>query len=307
MSDSLSHHYFKVVKTGFQYASTAFVTEKKKYRRKQIFKTLLYTIVHHQTARKWFEILASNNMQSVVQKRPRLYMKPFRPYISSKWNKKRVINVILDSYDFIRQKQLTQIIDQENFILANFNMKDDVAARILICYDEKLRKEGEFVIKFVCEQLGGVISMSSISFEQDKGEWICRIGCIQGNHLLPPESTKQAQLMMHGLRPKVLMIFCIQTICQHFGITGIFGAGDQILAHNKKHAIHIPWIHKLKFSYDLIWKEEGGELGDDGFYSIPCIPKRKSIEEMKVHKRAYYRRRYELENEISNQIKQSLS
>jgi len=306
MKPVLSYNFWEAIKTGLRYANSAFLTEKKKYQKKQSNKTLLYTIIYNKIAREWFSILSTEEMKMVVEKRPRIFMKPFRPYISSRWKKRRTIKVICDSYDFLRENHLMHILDNENTLLSEFTLKDELKACLLWGYDEKLRKEGEFVLKFYCEQLGGVIAMASISFEKEN-EWICRIGCIQGNHLLPPDSMKQAQLQMHGLRPKVLMIFTIQSICKVFGITKIYGAGDEIIAHNKKHAIHIPWIHKLGFSYDDVWKEEGGQLDTEGWFVIPAAPKRKSIAEMKVHKRAYYRRRYELESDIAGQIEQSLN
>lgn len=300
------NQYFSNLKKGVQLANEGFINESESYRRKQRSKTLLYFSTHFKLTNHWLDKLNGEELRDVFAHRPRIFMKPYRPYLSTKWSKYKVIQVIIDNYDYLRKKGLMDWVGSENKTICCFTLKDDIEGRIEIGYNEKFRKEGELVIQFVCDQLGGVISLASFSFEKASDKWNCRIGCIQGNNELPSEKIKLAQKLMHGLRPKVLMIFAIQKICNALQVDHLFGSGDSIQAHKKKHAIHIPWVHKIGFKYDEIWKEEGGVQNDEGWFEIPILPKRKSISEMKVHKRAYYLKRYELEKNIAEGIECSL-
>ncbi len=299
--------YFGNLKTGIQLANIAFNNESDAYKRKQRSKTLMYFFTRSKLTNYWLDKLNDEALRDVFKCRPRLFMKPYRPYLSTRWNKYKVIQVIIDNYDFLRKKGLMSWVGPEIKTICDFSLKDGIDARIEIGYHEKFRKEGELVVQFICEELGGVISVASFSFEHEAGIWNCRIGCIQGNNELPAEKMKLAQKLMHGLRPKVLMIFVIQQICNVLQVDHLYGSGDSIQAHKKKHAIHIPWVHKIGFKYDEIWKEEGGVQNDEGWFEIPIFPKRKSVAEMKVHKRAYYMKRYELEKNIAEGIESSLS
>jgi uncharacterized protein VirK/YbjX len=307
MADTVISKYISNLKTGLQFARNGFTGESDSYKRKQIIKTLYFFSTNFKLTNLWLSKLNGEELGDVFKYRPRIFLKPYRPYLSTQWSKLKAINVILNNYNFLRKKGLINLIGTNSSHISFFSLKDGIDARLEIGYDEKFRKEGEMVVKFVSDDLGGVISMASFSFENESGVWTCRIGCIQGNNELPSDKIKLAQKLMYGLRPKVLVVFAIQMICNALQVDYLFGSGDSIQAHKKKHAIHIPWVHKIGFKYDEFWQEEGGLKREDGWFEIPIIPKRKSISEMKVHKRAYYLKRYELEKKIAEGIESSLN
>ena len=112
---------------------------------------------------------------------------------------------------------------------------------------------------------------------------VCRIGCVQGNKSAETENAiKELQKQMYALRPKALMIFIIQEFSRQLGFSALYGVGSKIQAHNKKHFIHIEWLHKLSFSYDTLWKEADGSLDKDGWFKLPIQMQRKSMEENQI-------------------------
>lgn len=295
--------FFSVATKSWELASRAFFDENKKYRRKQEWKYFFHTFLSPRFASKWFELMESPEFQFITKHRTKLYFKPFRVYISTKWKKKRKVKVIRDTYRFVRSsKNFTRVITNPPIEIAHFQLKDGVEAFLKLGYDFKYRKEGELVLSFECEHLGGVIADAAFSFEEMENGWVSRIGCIQGHHTNELYSAKVAQKLMHGFRPKSLIVFAVQEFSKALGFSAVYGAGDSIQAYRKKHFIHIPFLHKIPFDYDAFWEESGGKAVNKGWYDLPLEPFRKDIQEIKSSKRALYRRRYELMDDISMKI-----
>lgn len=295
---------FPVCFKGWKLAADAFSNEKKGYRRKQQYKIFFHTLTAPLFAKKWFAILFSPQYKQIAAQRPRLYIKPFRVYLSGRWNKQQKMKVILDTYNFINTYKIPFT---QGITVGTFAMKDGYAASVVLGYDERYRKEGELVLFFECEQLGGKISAASFSFELDNSkQWICRIGCVQGYKTGDENLAKTAQKLLYGLRPKSLMVFLTHEFVRSLGVVTVYGAGQSIQAFNRKHFIHIPLLHTISQDYNNIWLEAGGELQKDGWFKLPLASKRKTLEEIKSHKRALYKRRYEMMDNIAGEISKSI-
>lgn len=291
---------------GQSYACNAFSDEKKSFRRKQQLKSIFGAILNPFFTLRWYEILKSPGFNFITEYRKRIYIKPYRVYMSTKWKKEQKIKVICDTYKFIsKTKMFEQLITcKEGLEIAAFKLNGEIEASVTLGYDERFRKEGELVLSFDCNHFGGRIVAASFSFEEEKNEnWVCRIGCIQGKKQDFENSSKKVQKLLNGLRPKSLIVFMMLSLCKELGCTSIYGVGDSIQAYRQKHAIHLHWIHKINFDYDAIWNESGGKLNTEGWYELPLSPTLKSIEDIKSHKRAVYRRRYAQMDEISLKIK----
>lgn len=295
---------------GWLYAAVAFADEKKSYRRKQQLKSFFGALTNPCFTSKWYQILKSPDFFFITEHRRRIYLKPYRVYMSTNWTKKQKVKVICDTYRFIMGKgeTLKQVINGNKTLeIAHFKLTDTIEASLILGYDERFRKEGELVFSFECSQLGGRIVAAALSFEEVAFEqWVCRIGCIQGIKQNRENSSKTAQKLLNGLRPKSLIIFAIQEFSRQLGCMNVYGAGDSIHAYRRKHAIHLPSLHTIRFDYDSIWNESGGQQNSEGWFKLPLSPSRKSIEELKSHKRALYRRRYAQMDEIALKIATSV-
>ena len=66
---------------------------------------------------------------------------------------------------------------------------------------------------------------------------------------------------------------------------------------------HIRRDRKLKTSFSDFWKESGGRpCADQRFYELPMTEYRKTMEEVPTRKRANYRKRYALLDEVDASI-----
>ena len=70
---------------------------------------------------------------------------------------------------------------------------------------------------------------------------------------------------------------------------------------------HVRRDRKLKTSFSDFWAEVGGKPTDDArFYELPLTETRKTVEEIPSHKRAQYRRRFALLDDLEAAITQRL-
>ena len=299
--------YLTIHKEGWKLATKGFENFDQKYCRKQQLKIVVYTFLYPKFSYKWFQFIKSPNFSPILNQRPVLYVKPYRPYISTKWNKKQKIKVIQDNYNFLKNKGnlLSKLLNANKvpIIIAEVQFKNDFVGYLKLGYDYRYRKEGELVLFFDCDKLGGRIISASFSFEELKKDfWVCYIGCVQGTNINAENSIKLLQKLMYGLRPNSFIIYTLQELASNLGCNEIYGVGNAIQAYRKKHFIHIPWIHNIHFDYNTFWEELNGKKMEKGWYKLPLIPVRKNIQDIKSKKRSMYKKRYNMLDAISSQI-----
>ena len=87
----------------WNYARVAFSDEKPNYMRKQQYKSFALASLHHIPSKRWFKILDTDNFTEILHHRPRLYLKPFKTYLSTDYSITKKIKIICDTYRFIYQ------------------------------------------------------------------------------------------------------------------------------------------------------------------------------------------------------------
>jgi uncharacterized protein len=287
-------------------AGKVYGSEKALCRFKQQCKCFFRLFINYKFASEWLGELQDPSFRTVMTHRSHIFIKPFRSYISRNWDKNKKSKVLLDSYRFIMNKneKLMQVITSEKGIeIANFMLNDTLAGRVILKYDSKHNREGEMILAFQCDLINENIISAGLSFEEAAdGTWICRIGCIQGHKVNDQNTSKVVQKLLHGLRPKQLIVILVQDFAREMGIKSIYGVGSTIQSFKGIRTINLPWKHHLQFDYDAIWLECGGKQIEDGWFELPLTPVRKSHEEIKTHKRALYRRRYSMCDTISAKV-----
>lgn len=126
------------------------------------------------------------------------------------------------------------------------------------------------------------------------------IGAMQGpNGEEPKEIIKRLTKFCHGCRTKNLILYAAQAVARSIGAEYIYAVTNSgYYAMN-----HLRLDRKLKTSFDGFWQEAGGKpAADSRFYELPLREHRKSPEEIPTRKRAVYRRRFALLDEIDESI-----
>jgi uncharacterized protein len=274
---------------------------------KQQFRWAFFAIFNSTALLEWFQILQTPELSMYTGINRRIALKPMRVYISHRWKIAKKIKVIRDSYRFIQlfgSPLEDALVENDGVNLARFLFTTE-DARLQLGYDNTFRKEGELVVSLQSTEVGGLIVSLAFSFEQQQnGEWTMYIGCIQGRNGI---DNKRITKAMHGLWPRVFIVYVAQEIASALGIKHILGVGNAIHSHKKKHIIYIKSRHELSFDYDSLWADVGGELSEDGWFELPLELQRRPYESMKSNKRSMYTRRYAMLDSISTQIQSSLS
>lgn len=294
----------KTLQRAFQMSDEAFKDEGAKYLRKQKAKILAYCSLAPKFAEKWFKIISQEEFKPIAAKQKRLFVKPFRVYISTKWSKAQRMQCILDTYRVVQKfPPLYEAVTAPHAVELALLQGKDFTAKLQLRTDDRFRKEGELVIDLAENDTQKIIYSLSFSFLY-KGENVhCLAGCVQGAG--NEAELKAAQKNMYGIRPKSFMVFALQEVARAVACAEIWGVSNKIQAHNQKHFIHIDFLHKLNFDYNQLWAESGAELRGD-WYRIPLKYDKKPMAEIKSKKRAQYKRRYDFLDEISRQIQQKI-
>ena len=156
------------------------------------------------------------------------------------------------------------------------------------------------------EGIVGPVTGMAFSLEQDEG-WIAFIGGFQGRKGGDEATIKLATKAMHGLRPKNLMVLLVQELAQALGIAELRGVGNLVQVYRARLNHPLVPSRKIRFDFDALWTEVGGEPREDGWFTLPMTTPRRSPDQVKPNKRAMYAKRYLLLDDLSRQIRESLA
>ena len=130
------------------------------------------------------------------------------------------------------------------------------------------------------------------------------IGALQGPNV---ENSKDLIKILtkkcHAYRTKNLILYAAQSVARSLNLRKIYAVTNYGYYANN----HIRRDRKLKTSFSDFWQECGGKpTSDKRFYELPLTEYRKTFEEIPTQKRAVYRRRFALLDEIDSSIFENL-
>ena len=276
---------------------------------KQWLRWPVLAAVHSRNALSWFERCQKPDWRELVRRQPVLPLKPLRPYMSLRWNCQQRMRVIEHTYALLLDGSpvlRNAMAQHDGQTLARSQLHSDEWIEVHLGADLRFRKEGEVVLSLRNTAQGSAMVALAMSFELNAREgWRAYVGCLQGM-----ASRAQIQRMtkaLHGLRPSALLIFVAQVVARSLGMQSLRVVGNLIQVHRSKHVIYLPRWHALRFDYDRLLQELGGQLQDDGWFKMDMIQQRRTHDEQPANKRALYARRYRLMDDIARQLATGLS
>ena len=130
------------------------------------------------------------------------------------------------------------------------------------------------------------------------------IACVQG----PPRQIDGLECVRgltdaaHGLRPGHLLVFALRACAAAWGLTTLVGVDEAFQVKGR-------WNHKAeerRFDYAAFWTEAAGAVGEDGNWVLPVSVPRRPLDDVPSKRRAMYRRRHALLDELVVQISRAL-
>lgn len=248
--------------------------------------------------------LISNNAPaswlSTMHMRPESLGVLIWPYINSSWSVEKRVSTLLSHHQMVmRYPSLNIGLDQAVTILR----LDHIFPKLSVVMDRPkwFMREGELSLNLFLE--GERIYSIAFCLVNEQSHRVAYVGGIQGRNIpeimnLYHEMTKA----MHGCRPRDFLIHVLFDFCNNYS-TDLICAISEAYRHHHHHYFGASHKSANSSNYDEIWTERGGVLGEDGFFEFsPSQKVRKNIAEVSVKKRAMYKRRYELLDEVSKII-----
>ena len=176
--------------------------------------------------------------------------------------------------------------------------------KLVLCAEPGQRKEGLAAVMF---DLPDEVPVYQILFwiaRDSEKNWAMWIGAMQGPNVDDAKDlVKRITKKCHAYRTKNLILYAAQAVARNFGVKKIFAVTNEGYYANN----HMRSDRKLKTSFSDFWAEAGGIPTDDKrFFELPLIEARKTFEEIPSHKRAQYRRRFALLDELDAAIEKTL-
>ena len=237
-----------------------------------------YPFVYEQATRAFFY------HKSTFEERARLIEENMQ-FLSAKFNDEFVLKLYGDKKIKLWRINLDETLGEMNLVL---------------CAESGQRKEGLAALMLnLPDDLPVYQILFWIARDSEKN-WAMWIGALQGPNVDDARDLiKKITKKCYAYRTKNLILYAAQSFARFLGVKKIFAVTNEGYYANN----HLRRDRKLKTSFSDFWKEIGGfQAVDSRFFELPLFETRKSVEEIPSHKRAQYRRRFALLDELDASI-----
>lgn len=237
---------------------------------------------------------------------PYVYEQPTRAFFYKGSTFDERVTLLIEHMSYLEEKLRPKVLQQIyhfNPIILLETEQDGSLLRLILHFHVGQRKEGLLALTL----LWGAVALYQMIFwiAKDKtGAWALWIGAMQGPNIADSRGViKKLTKACHGCRTKNLILHVTQEVARALGVEHIYAVtNDGYYAMN-----HVRKDRKLKTNFGDFWKESGGvQCADARFYELPLKEHRRSMEEVPTRKRAVYRRRYAMFDEIDTVIAQKM-
>lgn len=243
--------------------------------------------------RAWLARLVQPDIAPLWAARPRLAQKLQRPYVCCAWDSPMRLAALVKHYDILCKIFAPEVrtaiygdgVDLVRVTLAEGGGKWDIR----LFYHDKFEREGEMTLAI--REVGTGVTLAGLTFclAQNADGRVAIIGGVQaGSDPRTRALIHDATKGLFGMRPKALLLWCLQQLAQEWRITQIQAVGD---------AQHV-WRHWMKrreiaASYDEFWRESDGRtLPGGGSWELPLRYNSRPRGELKPSRRKTYECRY---------------
>ncbi len=276
--------------------------QKRDYRLKFFLRTLLFW---SSTTRMLETISRRDDFSTLLKAQPTLPVKTQRQYLTRGMTASERAEAILHHYawiDALPDSGLAHLFTSPSPLpLLQFATKDEASYTIFATSAVKAEREGETTLWL---RAGDNTLLASLTFSviRENDRSVLVIGGLQGPRRdVGRETIKNATRACYGLFPKRILLEAVFNLAKQSGISALYGVSDEghvfrALRYRLSKGRH------LHASYDEFWASLGGKPDNAFRWVLPFGMERKSLESIASKKRAEYRRRFQLLDEIEHAI-----
>ncbi|MBO4852653.1 MAG: DUF535 domain-containing protein [Schwartzia sp.] len=203
----------------------------------------------------------------------------------------------------LRESVLFSLYREESLPLWEGPILDEKPLALSLFYEPGQRKEGilSVMLRLADMPLYQMIFWLSPNPSGEPSLWI---GAMQGPNMEDArEIVKRATKLCHAYRTKNLILYATQAVARALGVAHIYAVTNEGYYTNN----HLRMDKKLKTDFSDFWREAGGkETEDKRFDELPLVESRKTMEEVPTRKRAVYRRRFAMLDELDAAVAENM-
>ncbi|WP_045859191.1 VirK/YbjX family protein [Raoultella terrigena] len=278
------------------------IWQKRNYRLKFLLRTALF----YTPTRTMLDNLAARpNFSQLLAAQVTLPGKVHRQYLRRGLSPGQRAAAIVSHYQYIDTLPAGRLgaamTAVQEMPLLELQGKDDARFTLSASSAGKAEREGETTL-WLRDGNQTLLASATFSVVRDQEQWQLTIGGLQGpRRNVPHEVIKQATRACYGLFPKRLLLEFIWALAAQSNIQAIYGVSDnghvfRALRYRLSKGRH------FHASYDEFWKSIEGEADGPWRWRLPLRLERKSLEEIASKKRAEYRRRFQLLDELNAEV-----
>lgn len=258
-----------------------------------------------QLTQNWFELWQTPKLAPLLAGHPRVLLKLQRPYLQQRLDAGSRWEILRQHYSFATE-HFTAAALREMFIgagvlLASLPAMEAGHFSLRLLYDNLFEKEGELSLVFYEEQKQRPLFALTFCVSCcEPGRREIFIGGLQGyKGANPREYVVSITREMFGLRPKALLLFALQQCAALWNIRSLRAVSNQTRVHRSATSI--------KADYDEFWLDSSGQLEADGNFTLPVTFTPRELTNIKPNKRAMYRHRYWMLDDLATQIRRNVN
>jgi len=223
------------------------------------------------------------------------------PYMNWRWPRHKRFATVLDHYEIAQEfPAWLQLKYGSSLQLADLSAHSP-GVRLVLDRAPWFMSEGEWVLNLFVDEVRAM----SVAFcmGRDGQRRVLKVGAIQGVHSgVDPEQRmallKRLTKDFESQRPRSLLMHLVRTFARHTGAHSLLCVANADRMH------HHPYFGKshpaieASANYDEIWEELGAQQRADGFFEIAVDAPARDLADVPSRKRAQYRRRLEMLDQI---------
>lgn len=232
------------------------------------------------------------------------------PYISKDWPASMRFDALASHYEVVSSRcPSLLLLGREERLLLDDLSRYSPACSLVLDRAFWFMREGELVLNLFQHDLR--VASLAFSLGLEDGELCVFIGAVQGIHKgIDSETSLSIYRTLtkdfEGLRPRSLLIEVLRHLATRLGVTRLYAVGDSYRHH--RHAYFgAQKAQELPTNYDVIWQEHGALPSQrQDFYVMPIDEARRSLDDVAPKKRAMYRHRHDLLDDVFAQVDATL-
>ncbi|WP_025754147.1 MULTISPECIES: VirK/YbjX family protein [unclassified Pseudomonas] len=232
------------------------------------------------------------------------------PYLSKCWEAPQRLEVVASHFEVLAgQFPALLLLGRDESLTLCELASYSPGCRLVLDRPIWFKREGELVLNL----FQGDLRVASLAFSlcRDQGGLSMFIGAVQGIHKGIDSDTSLAIYRdltkdFEGLRPRSLLLEALKCLARMLGVAHLYAVSDAC-RHHRHPYFGSDKAQDLAANYDVIWQENGATASNrDDFFAIPLAPAQRAEQDIPAKKRAMYRRRQALLDDVFIRLQAAL-